>query len=333
LALLFTYANAQVKGLWYWTWSGGVNQGGTNLAIAFSGITDPGSAISNSAGTKAKLAGQKYLGLGGGNAAGRWSASIISSVTSYCNGKKFGGYTGIAFDIEEGDSGLGGAFINAFRACKNNGYKVLVTVSHSTPYGIGDGTALMRTFFSNSGLIDYMSPQLYTSGNEGSNDYTTNGVAWSEYKAFSGKLIPSIVTGSLYGNAQSTFKNYGATTVGYVQWSQTVTGSSGGSSPPSKSVSSVRCGSNWASANSGCGKKCVTNADCPGSSCYNGLQTNCPASAVAGSSSTFDGQSAASGALEPAAIGIIVAGCLIAVVMIVIVAVVLLKANKRVESV
>jgi len=323
-----------VNGLWYWTWSGNINVGGTNLAVAFSGLTDPGSAMSNSAGTRAKLPGQKYLGLGGGNGNGRWSAGVLSSITSYCNGKKFGGYNGIAFDIEEGDSGLGNAFLNAFRACRNNGYKVLVTVSHSTPYGISDGASLMRTFFSNAGLIDYMSPQLYTSGYEGSNDFTANGVGWSEYKPFSGKVIPSIVTGSMYGNAQSTFQSkYGITTVGYVQWSQTVSGGSS-SGPAQKSVSTVRCGSNWAAANSGCGKKCASNADCPGATCFADLATNhCPASAVAGSSNTFNGQSDSSAALEPAAIGIIVAGCLIGVVMIVIVTVVLLKANKRVESV
>jgi len=97
--------------LWYWTWSGNVNVGSTNLGIAFSGLTDPGQAISNAAATKAKLPGQKYISLGGGNAAGRWSSGVLSSITSYCNGKKFSGYNGIAFDIEEGDAGLGNAFI------------------------------------------------------------------------------------------------------------------------------------------------------------------------------------------------------------------------------
>jgi len=192
----------------------------------------------------------------------------------------------------------------------------------------------MRTFFNNAGLIDYMSPQLYTSGSEGSNDFTANGVGWAEYKAFSGKLIPSIVTGNYYGNAQSTFKNYGVTTAGYVQWSQTVTGGSSSGPVSKKTVPTTRCGSSWAAASSSCGKKCTTNADCPGSACFADLATNgCPASAVAGSSSTYDGSSSSSAALEPAAIGIIVAGCLIGIVMIVIVTVVMLKVTKRVESV
>jgi len=275
VALLFACNNAQsVRGIWYWTWSGSFNDGSATLAVAFSGEVDADAAISSSKSVIGHLSGSKYISLGGGNGNGAWSSGAISKISSYCKSKKFSGYQGIAFDIEEGASGLGSAFVSAFKACKSAGYKVLVTVSHSTPYGIGDGSSLMKTFFSNAGSIDYMSPQLYTSGNEGSNDFTQNGVSWSSYKPFSGKLVPSIVSANLYGSAQSYFKNLGITTVGYVQW----------------------------------------------------RQSSVPA-AVAASDATY--QSSTSSGLEPAAIGIIVGGCVLGVVMIVVAVIVIVSANKK----
>jgi hypothetical protein len=97
---------------------------------------------------------------------------------------------------------------------------VLVTVSHSAPYGIGDAAALMRSFFPNAD-IDYISPQLYTSGTESYNDYSTlYGVQWSEYGASRGVVIPSIVTQSLYDSAASYFSSQGVYIDGYVKWSQ-----------------------------------------------------------------------------------------------------------------
>jgi hypothetical protein len=113
------------------------------------------------------------------------------------------------FDIEQGDGGLANLFSRAFQstfllilfhgmigsvffgvsfslthflpACRSFNMTVLVTVSHSAPYGFPDAASLMRGFFSDSN-IDYLSPQLYTSGNEGQNDYTTSqGVGWNEY--------------------------------------------------------------------------------------------------------------------------------------------------------
>jgi len=223
-----------------------------------------------------KLQGEKYISLGGGNGNGQWHASNLQSITTYCNQKMFTGYTGIAFDIEEGDAGLSDLFISTFRACKNNGYKTLVTVSHSTPYGIPDGSALMGAFFSNAGTIDYMSPQLYTSGNEGSNDFTVNGVGWADYRPFSGKLIPSIVSANLYQNAQDYFAGLGINTVGFVQWSQTAsTGPAPSTGAPTSSGSTggtVRCGADWTAASTGCGNSCNLDGDCPsGQFCFKDL--------------------------------------------------------------
>jgi len=278
ITFLFASTNAQdVRGIWYWTWSSSVNLGSTNLGLAFSGYSDPASAMSNSNGVVNNLQGDKYISLGGGNSNGDWHSSTLNSVTTYCQQRLFSGYTGVAFDIEEGDSGLSDLFISTFNACKSNGYKVLVTVSHSTPYGISDGSALMTAFFNNANSIDYMSPQLYTSGTESSNDFTAVGTQWASYAPFSGKLVPSIVSANLYSNAQSYFAGLGINTVGYVQWSQTAsTGpapSTGASSSGSSSGSTVRCGTSWEAANTGCGNTCTVDGDCPsGQGCYNALQ-------------------------------------------------------------
>jgi hypothetical protein len=247
--------------------------------VAFSGWVDADQVLSNSAAVLNSLPGAKYLAFGGGNANGHWTVATLQKISSYCTTGNFKAYSGLAFDVEEGDSGLSSNFANAFSTCKAHGFKILVTTSHSAPYGFSDAATLMQSFFTN-GNIDYLSPQLYTSGTESSNDFsTTAGVQWSSYKTASAQVIPSIVTGNLYSNAQSYFSGVGVKTGGYVQWSQTVTSagntpppSSPPSSPPSGSGSTVRCGTDWTSANSGCGNTCTTNAQCPsGQSCYNAL--------------------------------------------------------------
>jgi len=218
--LLFAACNAQINGLWYWTWSTGINGNGVNLGTAFSGWTDPDQAISESNSIKDKLPGSKYIALGGGNSNGRWSAAVLTKISTYCSQRKFSGYAGISFDIEEGDAGLAGRFQSAFAACKSGGYKVLVSISHSAPYGFTDAAALMNSFFGD-GNIDYLSPQLYTSGNERSNDWTTAyGVQWSSYGKSRAQIVPSLVSANLYGNAQQNFSSMGVQTHGFVRWSQ-----------------------------------------------------------------------------------------------------------------
>jgi len=214
--------NADVAGVYYWSWSGsGVNVSYTNLDVAFSGWVDSDQAISESASVLPHLQGDKYISIGGGNANGRWTANFVNKVASYCSNNKFSAYHGVVFDVEEGDSGLSSAFANAFAACKSRGFKVLVTVSGSAPYGINDAAALMQSFFPNKN-IDYLSPQLYASGNEKSNDYGTNaGVQYTEWAKSVPQVIPSIVSANLYADARSVFQSrFGVKTAGYVRWSQ-----------------------------------------------------------------------------------------------------------------
>ncbi|MBC3910940.1 LysM peptidoglycan-binding domain-containing protein [Undibacterium umbellatum] len=212
--------NAQ-KGLWYWTWSKNTQvPDNTNLGIAFSGWVSPQTAIDNSNAVHSQLPGLKYICLGGGNESGAWTESAVLSVTNAINSGSLSAYQGIAYDIEEGSSGLAAAFEASFTAAKAKGLKVLVTVSHSAPYGIEDAAALMRSFFA-SPVIDILSPQLYTTGEETSNQYATSGgVSWSEYADAKAIVAPSIVNASLYADAQEYFLAQGVSLGGFLQWQQ-----------------------------------------------------------------------------------------------------------------
>jgi hypothetical protein len=210
------------QGLWWWTWTSAVDglDSKTNLVVAFSGWTDVNKALGESNPLLSKMLGTKFISLGGGNQNGRWTNAAITSIQSACAARLFPGYDGITFDIEEGDSGLN--FEDCFKTCKQSGYAVMVTVSHSSPYGVPDSARLMRSFFTDPN-IDYLSPQLYTGGQETANDFaTTAGVQWSEYGASKAKIVPAIVSGSMYPDCQRQMAGHGVPIVGYIQWSQKV---------------------------------------------------------------------------------------------------------------
>lgn len=101
---------------------------------------------------------------------------------------------------------------------------MLVTVSHSAPYGITDKIDLMNAFFADAN-IDILSPQLYTSGYETSNDYAFSGVPWSSWGNAKAAVVPSIVSSSMYADAQDFFVNptRSGTSIslkGFIQWKQ-----------------------------------------------------------------------------------------------------------------
>ena len=143
----------------------------------------------------------------------------MNAVTQAIETNRFAGYQGIAYDIEEGSAGLEAQFAISFAAAKAKGMTVLVTVSHSCPYGIADAVSLMNSFFANRD-IDLLSPQLYTTGQETSNDYTALNVPWSAYAQAQAAIVPSIVRANLYPSAQSYFADQGVTLGGFVQWAQ-----------------------------------------------------------------------------------------------------------------
>ena len=210
----------QVVGYWDWTWDHTPALPDANLGIAFSGWADVSTALEQSFGLKDSLVGSPFICLGGGNENGAFTADRLSAIQQAIKTESFEGYSGIAFDVEEGDAGLEEDFANTFKAAQAAGYEVLVTVSHSAPFGISDGASLMSSFFSDQN-IDILSPQLYTTGNEKENDYaTSHNVAWSEYAAAKATIAPSIVTAGLYDDAVVYFQKQGVTLNGYIQWSR-----------------------------------------------------------------------------------------------------------------
>ncbi len=208
-----------VLGYWCWSWDAGSAPAGANLGIAFSGWVSPAEALSNSLAVVNQLQGRKFICLGGGNSSGAWSNDAVNAVTQAIETNRFAGYQGIAYDIEEGSAGLEAQFAISFAAAKAKGMTVLVTVSHSCPYGIADAVSLMNSFFANRD-IDLLSPQLYTTGQETSNDYTALNVPWSAYAQAQAAIVPSIVRANLYPSAQSYFADQGVTLGGFVQWAQ-----------------------------------------------------------------------------------------------------------------
>ena len=224
-------SEVEIKGFWYQTWQKSSVPSDSTLSIALSGWPNPDTALEESAKVRNQLVGEAYIGLGGGNANGRFTSSGVDIIVAAINNGRFSDYQGIAFDIEEGDAGLANRFHEAFVASKKRNLKVLVTVSHAAPYGITDAQQLMAAFFADEN-IDYLSPQLYTQGTETQNDFIENmGVRWTDYASAKAKIIPSIVQPDLYQSAKNYFEGIGIDTKGFIQWAQTIAPSP--PSPPS----------------------------------------------------------------------------------------------------
>jgi len=244
LIAFITLAEAQFyRGIYYWTWTqSGFSVSNFNfgkhlsilhsniflsclfvymvIGVAFSGWADPANALQESNSVKSNLPSFKWISLGGGNDNGKFTSSVLSTINSAIQSGEFSGWTGIVFDIETGDSGLYSSFAQCFQSASSQGLDIIVTVSHSAPYGIDDAASLMQSILSD-GNVKYISPQLYTTGTESSNDYsTTQGVDWSAYKNTNAVLIPSIVQSSFYDDAASHFASLGLTTQGFIQWQQ-----------------------------------------------------------------------------------------------------------------
>ncbi len=211
-------------GYWRWTWSSSATPpAGANVGVAFSGYAGVAEALSNSHHVMSGLEGTKYIALGGGNAAGAFDADTVSQIASAIKDNRFKGYDGVAFDVEEYAGDLREAFADAFAAARAAGLDVIVTVSHSAPYGAPDqanAQAQMQAFFEDEN-ITILSPQLYTTGEEKKNDYaTTYGVEWSSYAGAKPAICPSLVEASYYTSAVEFFDAQGVNLAGFIQWSQ-----------------------------------------------------------------------------------------------------------------
>lgn len=215
-------STAKNMGYWNWSWSKGACPKNATMSIAFSGWTDIKNYLKNCQSMQSNLIGTKYLSLNG-NESSRFTCSTLTEITRAIQMGQLDSYDGVAYGVEEGDSGLASHFAACFKAAKDRGLKVLVTVSHSAPYGIDDADDLMHTFLTDNN-IDILSPQLYITGEESTNNYqlTSNTkTTWADYSSSKAVVVPSIITASLYNAAKKYFNEQGVELAGYIQWRQT----------------------------------------------------------------------------------------------------------------
>lgn len=210
---------AENIGYWRRTWLTGTPPAGATMGVAFSGWSKIDEALSESNRVLGQLVGTRYISIGGGREdTGAIDASVLTAVNAAITAGRFAEYQGVAYDVEVGSAGLAGAFAESFAVAKGAGLQVLVTVSHSAPYGIADAAELMAAFFADAN-IDFLSPQLYTKGDETANDWAISaGVTWEQWASAKAAVVPSIVTASLYPDAESTLQTYGVATRGYLVW-------------------------------------------------------------------------------------------------------------------
>jgi hypothetical protein len=128
LALIAYSTSAQEVGIWWWTWADSnlvKPPATTSLGFAFNGWAAVPQAIAESAPVFAKLPGMKILSLGGGNGAGAWNKDNVRAVNTSSHLISAAGYTGISYDIEEGESGLANEFLASFAALKKKRFQNL----------------------------------------------------------------------------------------------------------------------------------------------------------------------------------------------------------------
>ena len=219
--------NTETIGLWYYIWNQTTPPAVSdlNLKIQYNGFADIETALAQGFPEQAdfnSLPGEKYLSIGGGpgnivNCSYFTSAVLQKNTADILNGM-ISDYDGIAFDAELGDSNLEQDFEDCFAAVKKMGKKVIMSVSFSSPYAVGDSETLMESFLSSKN-IDLLSPQLYQSGDEGSPVFTPGATPWSTWAASTIPIAPSIAYASYYPAAQKWFSdNCSINLAGFVQW-------------------------------------------------------------------------------------------------------------------
>lgn len=201
-----------------------------NAGVAFSGetvVSGVYSGLTASDFVYDRLPGRKVLSFGGYNSAndrGYWTALKLQDITNAMNTNVISTdkYGSIMYDIEYGDSGLTNNFLASFAAAKAKGFQVIVCISGPAPFALADKNTLMQGVLQSS-AVDYVSPMLYASGYETTNDYAGDYVAAGFAGPIKPKVVVSITGAALrnngYANAQNWFlTNYKITTYGYIVW-------------------------------------------------------------------------------------------------------------------
>lgn len=192
-----------------------------DIGIAFSGWAEVYQALSSGP-LAESLHGRKYLSVGGSNVNGVMNAATFKAMEENLDYVKDAGFIGICFDIEstQGENKYIPAMEAAFAATKAAGLKVIVTTSHSAPIKSGAPKQVVASWVA-SDNIDYLSPQLYSSGTEKQpQTVTSSGVSWDVWKGAKATIIPSIVDGTHWQATQNFFQNQGIPLGGYLQWAE-----------------------------------------------------------------------------------------------------------------
>lgn len=214
---------ALLRGFYKFSWKGSDPYQGpsdTNVGVTFTGRLpgDPQANISPM--TKDSL---NLLSYGGGNEFGAWSLAAVQAVAASGNLDAVIAlkYDGIVIDAEvyaSGQSVTVSQWNDMFAAIKAKKLLLIVTISHFSPYGMGNGDALVTDWLSNPN-IDFLSPQLYTTGTEPKNDWDGFSQAWVTATT---PIAPSIVQESYYDQLGSnSVTAYLPKAKGYLVWSNT----------------------------------------------------------------------------------------------------------------
>ena len=179
--------------------------------------------------------GVQFLDIGGASSRGVLTAeSLRSSFTAEgLEQVKDAGFQGVCFDIEltrGEEKPLVQEFERAFAACKRAGLLVMVTTSHSAPYAASEKAKdLLISSWRRSRDIDIFSPQLYTSGFEGSPElmltpcrsgggWEKSECTWERLKPIKARWILSLASEDHYEAAHEFFRDLGIKVSGFVQW-------------------------------------------------------------------------------------------------------------------
>lgn len=227
----------EINGFYSWNWgSGSHGASGANVGVAFTGLVDVKQAIAGYPPgatwcCPALKEADRFISLGGGNAAGEFTAEALQSISGSLDAVVAANYTGVVFDVEEvigPASTMVSAFAAAFAACKRSGLKVAVTTSHSAPYQV-DAPAIaveLVKAWASDGNIDILSPQLYSSGMEASPEFAETSscapdCSWKLYVGAKARFAPSIVDASQLPAVRTFFQPLGISVDGFFQWKQT----------------------------------------------------------------------------------------------------------------
>lgn len=188
----------------------------TNVMVSFCGAFPNNPTYPTCSDGPINKAANNWASYGGGNDAGSWSDANIESVIGFIPTITTLGYTGVVLDIEQSSEVISIARWNElYSAIKDANLVLCVTTSHFQPYGILENAAELVSDWLQSTLIDYLSPQLYTSGNQKANSWQDFN---SAYKTSVPKVIPSIVQSTYYATVPVTVTSQLPNAVGYIQW-------------------------------------------------------------------------------------------------------------------